>query len=249
MKVLLLFLLAATLPVSGSIRNWLNTDASKSFESEFLTSDRTRVTLKRRDGRIMTFPLAKLHRNDQTWVRGRIKPGPSGPKAPAPTGTAFDTLEFGDKRTTVETKLKASTVVEATIHETLFGRTGLNGVYRTKVTLGGLHCHLFFDWAADGTLREVTLQTQPVAREKYPTLLHRNWTELIDLLGKLHGTPRQGAGYPALADLQDGLILGSHLWYTEDGHSVILGTGQERDSYNVVVRITSELIRPRPIAP
>ena len=39
--------------------------------------------------------------------------------------------------------------------------------------------------------------------------------------------PQQAAEFPESKDLQDGLILGSHLWYTEEGHSVILGTGQE----------------------
>ena len=39
-------------------------------------------------------------------------------------------------------------------------------------------------------------------------------------------------------------MLGSHLWYTEDNHSVILCTGQERDKYIVAVRFTSEHITP-----
>ena len=57
----------------------------------------------------------------------------------------------------------------------------------------------------------------------------------------------QAAHFPKAGELQDGAILGAHLWYTEEGHSVILGTGQEGLRYNVIVRITSERIRPVPI--
>ena len=56
----------------------------------------------------------------------------------------------------------------------------------------------------------------------------------------------QGAPYPNSADLQDGLILGSHLWRTEDEHSVLLGTGQDGNLYSVVVRITNERIKANP---
>ena len=117
----------------------------------------------------------------------------------------------------------------------------------TKATIGGLHCFLFFDWHKSGGLREVTLQTQPVSKGQYVTSLQGNWSELIDLLNKLHGRPVQAAEFPRANELQDGAILGSHLWYTEEGHSVILGTGQEGAGFNVVVRITSERIRPVPI--
>ena len=93
----------------------------------------------------------------------------------------------------------------------------------------------------------MTLQTQPVSKGSYITSLRGNWSELIDLLNKLHGRPVQAADFPMVDELQDGAILGSHLWYTEEGHSVILGTGQEGRNYNVIVRITSERIRPVPI--
>jgi hypothetical protein len=244
MRLVLLLLLSA-LPLFG--RAWRNTEGTQSFEAEFLASDGIRVTLKRQDGRIVTFSMSKLHRDDQAWVRDNVAPKDLAKDAPPPKGAAFDTLEFGDDRTKVEAKLKASPFVDTAVNETLFGRTGLNGVFKTKETIGGLHCYLFFDWSKAGALREVTLQTQPVPGLKYTTTLRGNWYELIDLLSKLHGRPEQAAEFPESKDLQDGLILGSHLWYTEEGHSVILGTGQEGAGYNVVVRITSERIRPVPV--
>lgn len=243
MRFLLILLLAA-LPLHGSARPWRNADATKSFDAEFIANDGKRVTLKRDDGRIVTFPLNLLHRDDQQWLTiHHPPPRPDGGR-PAPKGAAFDTLEFGDNRTTVENKLERSAMVTTNVSKTLFGRTGLNGVYRTKATIGGLHCYLYFDWTAAGSLSEVSLQTQPVNRVDYRTTLRGNWYELIDLLGKLHGRPLQAAEFPPIDELQEGLILGSHLWHTEEGHSVILGTGQERGGYTVVVRITTERITP-----
>ncbi len=247
MHLLILFLLTV-LPLPAVERSWRSVDGNRSFRAEFLSSDGVRITLKRDDHRIITFPLDKLHRDDRAWVRSRKSPpaDPAGEARPAPQGTAFDTLEFGDSRKTVEDKLKASKFVSASVAETLFGRTGLNGIFKTNASIGGLHCFLYFDWTDDGALREVILQTQPVGKSQYGTLLKANWQELTSLLGKLHGNPAQHAPYPAQADLQDGLLLGSHLWHTEDNHSVLLCTGQESDKYLVAVRITATYIAARP---
>jgi len=243
MRVLLLILLTA-LPCLATVRTWRNVDGSQSFDAEFLSTDGVRVTLKRSaDNRILTFTSEKLHPDDQAWLKANSEPTPDAPEE-APAGAAFDTLEFGDNRKTVEAKLKNSSLLSTVVDESLFGRTGLNGVYKTKATIGGLHCFLYFDWTKGGNLREVTLQTQPIEKAQYNSRLQSNWSELIQLLGKLHGNAIQEAPYPAHNELQDGLLLGSHLWYTEDGHSVILCTGQERDKYLVAVRITSEHIVP-----
>lgn len=245
--LLLLLVLASSMAAPAAMRAWRNLEGTRSFQAEYLSSDGARVTLKRRDGRIITLSIRKLHTEDQDWVRSNVAPKDLAADAPPPKGAAFDQLEFGDDRKTVEKKLKVSSLVTSAGDGIFLGRTGLNGIYKTKATIGGLHCFLFFDWHKSGGLREVTLQTQPVSKGQYITSLRGNWTELIDLLGKLHGRPVQAAGFPGVDELQDGAILGSHLWYTEEGHSVILGTGQEGSGYNVVVRITSERIRPVPL--
>jgi hypothetical protein len=240
----LVFLLLSALPCLAAARTWHSADGSKSFEAEFISTDGVRVTLKRTtDNRILTFTSEKLHADDQAWLNTNAKPAEDAPEE-TPEGAAFDTLEFGDDRKTVEEKLDQSKLLTTAVDSTFFGRTGLNGVYKTKATIGGLHCHLYFDWTKNGSLREVTLQTQPVDKAKYNTQLQSNWYELIQVLSTLHGNPIQQAPYPIVGELQDGLLLGSHLWYTEEGHSAILCTGQERDKYIVAVRITSEHIVP-----
>ncbi len=248
---LLLSLLVATPLLSG--RTWKNATGDQSFEATYLSNDGKLVTL-RRSGRILTFAIAKLHPDDQEWLRsnhpvtpGEQTPDKDKPASPAPKGAAFDTLEFGDTRKEVIEKLGQSQLVESSVPEVMLARVGLNGSFRTKKTIGGLHCHLYFDWNDSGKLKEVTLRTKPQSQTAYSGLLQSNWGELIKLLTILHGDPEQAAPYPDSADLQDGLILGSHLWYTENGHSVLLGTGQEGRDYSIVVRITSDRIAANPV--
>lgn len=249
------FALIATLIFSFaplSAREWRNASGDKSFEATYLSNDGKQVTL-RKGNSILTFSIGKLHSDDQAWLKENHPPaaksenGNKSPAKPAPKGAAFDTLEFGDSNKEVIEKLKASSMVECSVAEVMLARIGLNGSYRIKQTIGGLYCHLYFDWDSNNKLKEVTLRTQGKPLSFYGGKLQSNWSELINLLTILHGDALQGAPYPKSADLQDGLILGSHLWRTEDGHSVLLGTGQEGSNYSVVVRITSDHIATNPI--
>lgn len=245
MRFILILLLLTTLPSMAVVRTWRSADGSKSFSAEFISTDGNRVTLKRtKDNRILTFTNEKLHASDREWITANTKPNHKPGDEVIPEGAAFDTLEFGDTRKTVEEKLEKSPRLTTAVNKTLFGRTGLNGIYKTKTTIGGMHCYLYFDWTRSGNLREVTLQTQPVTKMNYTGNLKGNWHELSQLLAKLHGNPVQTTPYPKSSELQDGLMLGTHLWHTEDGHSVILCSGQDRDKYIVAVRFTSEHIAP-----
>ena len=229
-------------------RPWRNAAGTTSFDADYISNDGKLVTL-RRNGRILTFAMEKLHVSDQEWLKTNhpatkvAKPG----DIKVPEGAAFDTLEFGDSRDIVLKKLNASPNIDGSVAEVMLARVGLNGVYRTKQTIGGLHCHLYFDWTANNRLSEVTLRTKPLPRENYGGKIKSNWGELIGLLTMLHGRPAQNASYPDSDELQDGLILNSHLWYSDKGHSILLGTGQEGTNFSAVVRITSQHIVPNRI--
>ena len=239
---LILFLLSL---ISAEARLWRVAKSGSQFEATHISNDGKLVTLKR-GTRIISYPIAKLHDEDQAWlVKNHPVAKPSAIDAPTPPkGAAFDSLEFGDTRKEVIAKLKASEMVEGGAADIMMARIGINGTYRTKNTIGGLHCYLYFDWSPADTLREVTLRSKVVEQGSYGGLMKDNWSELISVLTMLHGSAVQGAPYPNSDELEDGLILCSHLWRTEEGHSVLLGTGQERDKYSVVVRITSERVEP-----
>ncbi len=249
MRLLLLLTILLLQPTLGRV--WTNPKNGKKFEATHISNDGKRVTLLK-DDRVITFEIKKLHVRDQDWLAKFHPPKKFKRKSKnstettekAPIGAAFDTLDFGDSQEEVIEKLKKSKMVEQTIDDIFLARVGLNGSFRTTKTIGGLHCHLYFDWNSNGHLKEVTLRTKPQSRFSYDSHLRSNWGELIDLLKILHGNPLQTSPYPNDSELQDGLILGSHLWRTKDGHSVLLGTGQEGSKFSVVVRITSEKIRP-----
>ncbi|MFC7336775.1 hypothetical protein ACFQY0_06275 [Haloferula chungangensis] len=225
-------------------RNWKSAAGESTFSGEFISHDTQRVTIRREDGRVFTFDVAKLSEEDRNWLatKDSIVVDDAEP-APDPNAV-FDTLCFGDSRKEVEAKLKASKNVETLVDETFFGRFGLNGTFRTKQKIGGLYCELFFDWSKGGNLKEISLQTQPKDAGTYDDLLRNNWNQLSELLTMLHGKPLQTAGYPEMGDLQNDLFLGSHIWRLEGGGTAMLGTSMQANKYMVVVRFTTERINP-----
>lgn len=241
--VLLLAIFSSSFAKAQSMRAWKSSDGSKSLQAQFLSRDESTVTLRRADGRVLSFAIAKLHEDEQSYLN-QTHPFREEEGAKEPVGDAFGPLQFGDSRNEVEEKLLASSVVKTDVDKTLFGRTGLNGVFETSQTIGGLPCFLYFDWNKSGNLQEVTLRTKGLAAPSYATKLQATWNELIDLLNKLYGKPISIAPYPKQNELQDGLMLASHLWRTSDGYSVLLGTGQEQGSFNVAVRFTTKRIQP-----
>lgn len=244
---LLALLTLVTAPLWG--REWSNTTNTSHFEASFVSHDATSVTL-RKDGKIVTFSVEKLHQDDRDWLRenhplDKIIPNSGGdPVSAPPKGNAFDTLSFGDSRKEVLEKLNSSSMVDSSVTEVMLARVGLNGAYRTKETIGGLHCQLYFDWDLGNLLKEVTLRTKPLPADSYSGSLKSNWTEMIEVLTTLHGAPVNAAPYPNSDELADGAVLNSHLWRTKDGNSVLLGTGQEGKQYSVNVRMTAERIQP-----
>lgn len=234
------FLLAATL-MAGESRTWTNADGSKHFVAEFISREKSSVTLLRKDGKKLNIEITLLHRDDQRWVNSNH---PADGGEPVPDADAvFDTLKFGDSRETVTQKLNASKLVEANLNGAFFGRTGLNGIYRTKQEIGGLYCYLFFDWDEEtGGLKEITLQTESKTSGEYDGTLKPCWTQLVEIMAPIHGKPLQDAGYPPSAKLGDGQMLASHLWTIESGGTAMLGTSRDGEGYQVAIRFTREKI-------
>lgn len=239
----------AALPAVAAPRSWKSTDGTRTFDGDYVTHDAQRVTIRRADGRVFTLDIGKLHADDRAWLSTQQAASTDIPP-PAAAAAVFDTLCLGDSYNDVQAKLKASQAVELTIAETYLARMGLNGSYRTKQQIGGLHCRLSFDWTKDFHLRELILQTEPQPTDLYNTSLAATWNELIILLSALHGPPASIAGYPAITQLsQDGMMLGSHLWRTEGGASAVLGTARDAGRYSVAVRFTTASIQPSRAGP
>lgn len=237
----LIIILLLTSALHAAPRQWKSADGQRSVQGEFLDRDATGITIIRNDGKQVTIPLDMLHPDDRTWITAN-HPLP-GNEIPPPSAI-FDKLSFGDSRKQVTDKLTASKFVETSVSETFFGRTGLNGVFRTRSKIGGLDAMLYFDWTEGGGLKELTLHTPPLPASDLNDRMIPCWKEFIQLLTTLHGKPVNANPKLNLAPIQDGGMSGTHLWKLENSASVLLGAAREGDEYQITVRFTTEDIKP-----
>ena len=240
-KIIPTLLFAATLALHAAPRAWKSQDGQRSVQGEFLKRDASGVTILRADRKEVTIPLDKLHPDDRTWLNA-THPLPGS--EPPPTNAVFDELAFGDTRTQVLEKLKASKFVEMTTDETFIGRSGLNGVFRTRKKIGGLDASLYFDWTGDNQLKEITLQTDALPTTDLNGKLVPCWKDFISLLTTLLGTPVVADNQIHAHSIQDGAFAATHLWKLEPTGSALLGMARDGGNYQIVVRYTKEQVKP-----
>ncbi|MDP4624941.1 MAG: hypothetical protein NWT08_07370 [Akkermansiaceae bacterium] len=247
LRIPIIALLASVFLQAGDTRNWTNPEGTKTFEAEFTSREGDEITLKRADGSVIAFDISKLHEDDRRWLNLNHPVGADGAPQEVPDNDAiFDDLKFGDSRELVIEKLKTSTVVEAELEETFFGRTGLNGTYRTRQKVGGLYCYLFYDFDNAGSLRELTMRTVPQPESEYGSSVSSCWEELPNLISMLHGKPFLAGDIPSASKIEEGAMLGSHAWRIEGGGNVLLGIAKVEGKYEVSVRFTLEKLDLRP---
>ncbi|MGJ8643818.1 MAG: hypothetical protein ACSHX9_10450 [Luteolibacter sp.] len=248
LRILIISVLATACLYAGESRKWTNPEGTKSFDAEYLSRDGDEITLKRSDGSEIAFDISKLHEDDHRWLNLNHPVGADGAPQEVPDNDAiFDSLKFGDSRELVMEKLKSSKVVKtAEVEETFFGRTGLNGTYRTRQKVGGLYCYLFYDFDNAGSLRELTMRTVPQPESEYGLSVSSCWGELPNLISMLHGKPMLEGKIPSASKIDEGAMLGSHAWRMEGGGNVLLGIAKVEGKYEVSVRFTLEKLDIRP---
>ena len=234
----IIYLLAFTISSFGEMRAWKSTDGLRSLTGELVKEDEASITIKTVKGQMITLDRSKLHADELTWLAQQKKAAaPDEADKPGQSSSAmFDTLEFGDSREVVLEKLRASAIVEMAMDETFIGRSGLNGIFRTRQKIGKLNAFLYFDWCKKGKLKELNLQTEPLAAPFYSTDLELSWTEFVKLLSTLYGQPVQQGPMAKITHLTDGSFVPSHLWNLEGGGGALLGTAQDGKKYQLVVR-------------
>ncbi len=233
-------LLSSAILAHATPRQWHHTDG-RGLLGEFLSRDSTTVTIRHSNGKELNLPIDKLTPDDRSWLNLNH---PLAAPGASDTPTVFDQLSFGDTRDQVVTKLKASTLVELTVAETLLGRSGINGMFHTRQKIGGLGASLFFDWSESGGMKELSLQTDTLPASSYQSALKPSWLEFSQLLTTLYGQPIQKSPLPACASLADGSFTPSHMWALDGGGTARLGTARDGDQYQVVVRFSPMAVQP-----
>lgn len=239
----LILVIASAPPLFAQLRPWKNADATRSIQGEFVKRDATSVTLRTDAGKELTIEFSKLHPDETRWLDLNHPLKSPAPVAPAQDPTAFfDNLTFRDTRESTLEKLKASKLVEMTTSETFIGRSGLNGIFKTRQKIGELDAFLYFDWSEAGKLKELTLQTETRPGPAYKTELEPSWKEMIELLGTLYGKPVQKGTLPPMTTLADGSFAPSHLWLLDGRGSALLGAARDGENYQIVVRFTDKKV-------
>ena len=233
-----LILLCVATASHAETRAWKSADDTRTVEGKFLKRDSSAVTIRTADGREIVIQLSQLHPDEHRWLK--LHHPPEGSPDPS---AVFDTLTFEDTRDSALAKLKASKIVEMTVNETFIGRSGLNGIFSTRKKIGDLAASLYFDWTPEGTLKELTLQTETIQEVEYRSRLEPSWKEFIELLSMLYGLPEQNGPLPQANILADGSFLPSHLWLLEGGGSALLGTARDGNRFQLVVRFTQKIPR------
>jgi len=243
---LLTLLSLLTLPLTASeFRSWRNAGGDKSIDARFVKRDHSHLTIIRRDHREITVPLSKIHADDLLWLNNN-HPLADTPPAPASPSGVIDKLRFGDTRSEVTAKLKSSSMFATNVPDTMLARTGLNGIFHTKNTIGGYPCTLSFTWDEEDKLKEITLQTPLEPASAWETKLKPCFSELIKVISILHGKPLIASDKIDLSQLENGSITANYLWHLQPQGSVLLGPAMEDNQFLVVVRFTEETHQPQP---
>ncbi len=238
----LIFAIASAPALIAEIRPWKSADGLRTIQGEYIKHDATGVTIRSDSGKEVTIDHGKLHPDEKKWLD--LNHSLSGPAPVADPAAFFDNLTFDDTRETTLTKLKSSKIVQMTADETFIGRSGMNGIFRTRQKIGNLSGFLYFDWTEAGTLKELTLQTETLPATAYKSDLEPSWKGFVELLSTLYGKPVQQGPLPQPESIASGSFSPSHLWALESGGSALLGTAREANKYQLVVRFTQKAVKP-----
>ena len=240
-KILIACFLLASTTLHAENRVWRNSKGGMSIFGQFVKRDETTITIRRSNKSEVIIPIAEMNKDDLAWLNKK-HPAPVA-KPLSDANCVFDKLQFGDTREQVMTKLKTSKLVKCTLPETMLGRTGLNGVYKTLRKVGELDASLYFDWSEDDKLNEITLQSTSFAADDAEARLTPCWNEFIKQLTSLYGPPTYTFGKLNLTSIADASMDTTHLWKLKDRGTAMLGAARMDNKYQIAVRFTTEDIK------
>lgn len=138
----------------------------------------------------------------------------------------YDHLEIGMDKDQVLKALRQSKQIEGPPSDALLSRTGLNGVFKTRQSVGGQTFSLNFDYDRSGGLRAVVFYSHSKFRSsQYETKLKSAYKALLVGLTEKFGEPANMPEWVARESLQEGRILYMHLWKTAPGVFLMSGLG------------------------
>lgn len=150
----------------------------------------------------------------------------------------YENLRYGDTKDTVQKKLD-KVLGNAKGQKTIFGRTGMNGMYTAKAKVNGLEFSLYFGWDSSKgklALNAVDLYSNEASMEK----IGKAYKQLSTLFTELYGKPKFNNGLPSKSKLTspDMTIAGACWFYDTD--AIMLSLGRTENGINLVVNFTDK---------
>ncbi len=138
----------------------------------------------------------------------------------------YENLEVGMDKDQVLKTLRQSKQLEGPPTDALLSRTGLNGVFKTKQSIGGQTFSLNFDYDPSGGLRAVVFYSRSKCRgSEYETKLKSAYKALLVGLTEKFGEPANMPEWVAKESLQEGRIQYMHMWRVSPGVFLMSGLG------------------------
>lgn len=138
----------------------------------------------------------------------------------------YEGLEVGMNKTQVLKTLRQSKHLEGPPTDALLSRTGLNGVFKTRQSIGGQTFSLNFDYDASGGLSAVVLYSRSKYRgSEYETKLKSAYKALLVGLTEKFGEPANMPEWVAQESLREGRIQYMHMWRISPGVFLMSGLG------------------------
>ena len=145
----------------------------------------------------------------------------------------YENLRYGDTKDTVQKKLD-KVLGNAKGQKTIFGRTGMNGMYTAKTKVNGLKFSLYFGWDSSGgnlALNAVDLYSNEAPIET----LGKAYQELSTLFTELYGKPKFNNGLPSKSKLtRPDMTLAGACWFY-DTDALMLSLGRTENGINLVI--------------
>lgn len=224
------------------MRDWVNPDGTRKIQGEFVKLEGDQLTLKKPDGKEMTFSTSFLREEDKAFALAESqKPKSELPKLIGARGKqAFDVVDFGGNEDATQSALLKSSTVEATAggSSEFFGQK-IESSSEFVVTIDGAKCRLQPVYKG-GVLDELHIYGEPFDGSRTDAMRSK-WAEIKAILLATFGAPSKEFLFPKLGEMEDNANGMTHSWILKGNRRLDLAIQKTGKSFSVTMRVVAGL--------
>lgn len=252
-RFLTIALLSSTTIAMAEPHAWKNKEGTRAVRGDVISRDATSITIRRTsDFKTIKLPLDMIHPDDVAWLNanhpiGGAKPKlNAGPESRNDLKTISEALAYGDSYDTCMQKIKACKLVKANIAETLIGRTGMDGVFRTVNNFAGGKYELYFDWDESRKLKGFTFRSDALKAEELKDVIIPRWQQAVALATSLYGQPITSTPNLNLGAVQNERAHTTHAWKHPLRGVVAVSVGRLDQEYFLQFQFVNQEVSTNP---